>query len=333
MSTNGLSRHVQQFLNPEPERPRPAAAQSPYQRLARQMQDLVGDGGILKEVIQPGMGQPVPENASVVYHFSAYLEYSDRPFESNRYQKYPGLMKLGRDVTLWGLEVGLLTMRRGEFSRFLFLPRYAYGPMGCPPLIPPGATVLFEVQLIDFLDSAEVDDFFALSLEQQSGVPLPTVLSVVNTQRSFGNRLFRQSRYEDAKDRYKQAIAVLSNREPADEEEKSQISALKLPVFLNLSLTMMRLQRPARALVYGRRALDISPHHAKALFRCGQAHLEMGDYEEARDFLVQAQVERPFDTDINDLLKKLASCYKDYTEKEKQMCVKMFSSLRAVSEK
>lgn len=67
------------------------------------------------------------------------------------------------DLTLYGLELGLLTMKKGEFSRFLFLPKYAYGEFGCPPLIPPSATVLYEVQILDYLDSAEVDEFFALT--------------------------------------------------------------------------------------------------------------------------------------------------------------------------
>lgn len=67
-------------------------------------------------------------------------------------------------MTLAGLELGLLTMQKGEFSRFLFQPQYAYGDMGCPPLIPAAAVVLYEVQVLDFLDSGQVDDFIALSL-------------------------------------------------------------------------------------------------------------------------------------------------------------------------
>lgn len=67
------------------------------------------------------------------------------------------------DITLWGMELGLLSMRRGELARFLFKPTYAYGTLGCPPLIPPNATVLFEIELIDFLDSAESDKFCALT--------------------------------------------------------------------------------------------------------------------------------------------------------------------------
>lgn len=68
------------------------------------------------------------------------------------------------DVTLYGLELGLLTMKKGEFSRFLFKPKYAYGDLGCPPHIPPLATVLYEVHVLDFLDSAQVDEFMDLTM-------------------------------------------------------------------------------------------------------------------------------------------------------------------------
>lgn len=61
------------------------------------------------------------------------------------------------------MELGLLSMRKGELARFLFKPTYAYGTLGCPPLIPPNTTVLFEIELLDFLDSAESDKFCALS--------------------------------------------------------------------------------------------------------------------------------------------------------------------------
>lgn len=57
-----------------------------------------------------------------------------------------------------------MTMKKGESSRFLFQPQYAYGDMGCPPLIPPAAMVLFEVQVLDYLDARQVDDFTAMSL-------------------------------------------------------------------------------------------------------------------------------------------------------------------------
>ncbi|XP_025966688.2 inactive peptidyl-prolyl cis-trans isomerase FKBP6 [Dromaius novaehollandiae] len=313
---------------PAGQAPGPAAPASPFQRLvqARRLQDLSGDGGVLKEVLRPGAGEPVAPDASVAVKYSGYLEYADEPFCTNCYRKLPRLMKLGKDITLGGLEIGLLTMKKGELARFVFTPDYAYGKLGCPPLIPLNATVLFEVELLDFLDSAESDRFFALTAEQQGVFPLQKVLKVADTEREFGNYLYRQQCFMDAKDRYKRACSILG-RSPSTEAEQRQIDASKLLVLLNLSLTYLKLERPARALTYGEKALEIDQRNAKALFRCGQACLCMTEYEKARDFLVRAQHIQPFNHDINNELKKLASCYKDYVDKEKEMCCRMFAPL------
>ncbi|XP_071757895.2 inactive peptidyl-prolyl cis-trans isomerase FKBP6 [Centroberyx gerrardi] len=326
MSRNGMISRIRLMLDAE-ERLR-TSTQSPFDRLGQQMEDVLGDGGILKEVIQPGEGPPVPQHASVSMHFSGFLEYSDQPFDTTSNLKYPRMMKLGRDVTLAGLELGLLTMRKGEFSRFLFQPQYAYGDMGCPPFIPPAAMVLYEVQVLDFLDSGQVDDFVAMSPEEQNTVPLSTLLGVVNTQRSFGNRCFKQSRYDNAKDRYKQAMTLLENRETEDDGERERIKTALLPVYMNLSLTELRLESPNKALKYANKALEIDSDNTKALFRCGQAYLELHDYESAQGCLVIAQAKKPFDNDINNLLRKVAICYKDSLDKQKDMYSKMFKNFK-----
>lgn len=292
------------------------------------MNDIIGDGGILKEVVQPGEGPPVPENASVLIHYSGFLEYSDQPFETTTHLKYPRMMKLGRDVTLAGLELGLLTMKKGEFSRFLLQPQYAYGEMGCPPFIPAAAVVLYEVQILDYLDSGQVDDFIAMSLEQQNTVPMSTLLEVVNTLRSFGNRFFNQNRYYNAKDRYKQAMTLLGNRETQSDLEKERIKMALLPLYLNISLAELRLERPHKALKYGNKALEIDSANTKALFRCGQAYLELHEYASAQCCLTSAQAQKPFDSDINNLLRKVTMCYKDSLDKEKDLYSKMFRELK-----
>ncbi|KAF6124360.1 FKBP prolyl isomerase 6 [Phyllostomus discolor] len=257
---------------------------SPYQRLSRWMLDISGDRGVLKDIIREGAGELVTPDASVLVKYSGYLEHMDKPFDSNCFRKTPRLMKLGEDITLWGMELGILSMRRGELARFLFKPTYAYGALGCPPLIPPNSTVLFEIELLDFLDSAESDKFCALS-----------------------------------------AALLLLRRRSALPEEQHLVEAAKLLVLLNLSFTYLKLEQPTRALHYGEQALIIDQKNAKALFRCGQACLIMTEYQKARDFLVRAQKEQPFNHDINNELKKLASCYRDYTDKEKEMCHRMFA--------
>ncbi|KAI5139967.1 Inactive Peptidyl-Prolyl Cis-Trans Isomerase Fkbp6 [Manis pentadactyla] len=285
-----------------------APGQSMYERLSQRMLDISGDRGVLKAVIREGAGELVTPDASVLVKYSGYLEHMDKPFDSNYFRKTPRLMKLGEDITLWGMELGLLSMRRGELARFLFKPSYAYGTLGCPPLIPANTTVLFEIELLDFLDSAESDKFYDLSAEQQNEFPLQKVLKVAATEREFGNYLFHQNRFYDAKVRYKRALLLLQRRS-APHEEQHLVEAAKLLVLLNLSLTYLKLERPTMALRYGEQALTIDCKNAKALFRCGQACVLMTEYQKARDFLVQAQKEKPFNHDINNELKKLARAY------------------------
>ncbi|XP_063047978.1 inactive peptidyl-prolyl cis-trans isomerase FKBP6 [Engraulis encrasicolus] len=305
--------------------------QRPFDRLAAQMQDLTGDGGVLKRVIKPGEGPLVPRDASVLVKLSGYLEYADEPFESTSKYKYPRMMKLGRDVTVMGLEVGLLTMQKGELANFLLRPEYAYGKMGCPPLIPSNATVFYEVHMNDFFDSAKVDEFFELSPGEQNDVALATTLDVVNTLRLFGNRCFRQSRFEDGKDRYKQGMTILQNREVESEEDKRSVDEALVPILLNLALTYDRLGKATSSLKYGQRTLEIDPGNVKALYRCGQAYLELEDYEKATEFLLKAQKKSPYNKDINNLLMKLQESYSVCLEKEKEMCSKMFANLRMPS--
>ncbi|CAL8316838.1 unnamed protein product [Merluccius merluccius] len=303
------------------------ALQGPFALLALRMKDVMGEGGFRKEVVQPGEGPTIPREASVLLYYSAFLEYADQPFDTTYNFKYPRMMKLGRDVTLAGLELGLLTMKKGEFSRFLLQPEYAYGEMGCPPLIPPAATILYEVQLVDYFDTAQSDHFMALEPDEQNALPLSVLVSVANTLRSFGNRCFNQGRYDNAKDRYKQVMAALMNRLKEKEEEEA-VKALLLPVYLNLTLTELRLESPRKALKYANRALDIDPQNTKALFRCGQVYMDMHEYEQAQNVLIMAQAKKPFDCDINSLLMKVAICYKKGLDQEIEVYSRMFKALR-----
>ncbi|XP_060948041.1 inactive peptidyl-prolyl cis-trans isomerase FKBP6 [Limanda limanda] len=328
MSRNGLVASIRRYGVVE-ERLR--STPSPFEQLSLQMDDILGDGGILKGVVQPGEGPPISQNASVLMHYSGFLEYSDRPFETSTHLQHPRMMKLGKDVTLVGLEMGLLTMRKGEFARFLFQPKYAYGDIGCPPTIPAAAMILYEVQIVDFLDSGQVDEFLALSQEEQNAVPLPRLLEVVNTVQTFGNRCFNQRRYYIAKDRYKEAVTLLVSRESQTDAEKEKINAALLPLYLNLCVTQLRLECPHKALKYGNKVLEIDSANTKALYRCGKAYLELGDYESAQGCLISAQAKKPFDSDINNLLRKVTICYKEKLDEQKDMCTKMCRDFRGES--
>ena len=44
-----------------------------------------------------------------------------------------------------GMNVAIASMRRGELSRFLVAPNYAFGVRGCPPRVPPNSTSEYTV--------------------------------------------------------------------------------------------------------------------------------------------------------------------------------------------
>lgn len=67
-----------------------------------------------------------------------------------------------------------------------------------------------------------------------------------------------------------QALMFLANREKQSVAEKERIKAALLPLYLNLSLTELRLESPHKALKYANKALEIEAGNTKALFRCGQ---------------------------------------------------------------
>ncbi|KAM5181639.1 inactive peptidyl-prolyl cis-trans isomerase FKBP6 isoform 2-T2 [Mantella aurantiaca] len=286
--------------------PRGRDTESLFAKLARNMEDVSGDRGVLKEVIKAGYGETVPPDSTIIAKYSGYLEHSDKPFDTNWFRHNPRMMKIGEDITLLGMEIGILTMQRGELSRFLYSPTYAYGVLGCPPLIPPSSTVLFEIQMLDFLDTAESDSFYDMHPHHRASFPLAKVLEIANTERKFGNYLFKRNRFHDAKDRYKRAFSYLS-RIANSEEEKRQLEAACLPVNLNLSLTYFKLERPCSSLQWGEKALAIDNKNVKALFRCGQACLELREYEKAHTFLLGAQKLQPFNSEINSELKRLSS--------------------------
>ena len=48
-----------------------------------------------------------------------------------------------------GLQKGIQSMRKGERARLTCEPRWAYGELGTPKRIPPTATLIYDVELVD----------------------------------------------------------------------------------------------------------------------------------------------------------------------------------------
>ncbi|CAD6189648.1 unnamed protein product [Caenorhabditis auriculariae] len=108
------------------------------------------DGGVLKKILKEGVGIAKPSNGTTVkVHYTGTLENGDK-FDSSLDRSTPFDFLLGRSQVIKGWDVGVATMTKGEKAVFTIRSDYGYGDAGSPPKIPGGATLIFEVELLDW---------------------------------------------------------------------------------------------------------------------------------------------------------------------------------------
>jgi len=85
----------------------------------------------------------------VSVHYSGRLQ-DGTLFDSSLMRGTPFTFRLGMGQVILGWEKGLQQMCVGEKRKLTIPPSYAYGEAGHPPVIPASATLLFEVELVEF---------------------------------------------------------------------------------------------------------------------------------------------------------------------------------------
>lgn len=121
----------------------------------------------MKYVKKNGVEESVSNahNPQLTFHYVAYYEHGDTPFDSTYAAGRPRCLRLNE--VLPGLALGLQTMLKDEIAAFLIHPDLAYKALGCAPTIPPNSVVLFVVHLLSFLDDGSADTLENLSKEEK----------------------------------------------------------------------------------------------------------------------------------------------------------------------
>ncbi|WP_202704331.1 peptidylprolyl isomerase [Flavobacterium sp. UGB4466] len=106
------------------------------------------DSGLRYKMIQKGEGKKAEAGKTVAVHYEGSLE-NGKVFDSSYPRKKPIEFRLGQGQVIEGWDEGIALLQVGDKARFVIPSDLAYGASGAGGVIPPHATLIFDVELMD----------------------------------------------------------------------------------------------------------------------------------------------------------------------------------------
>jgi peptidylprolyl isomerase len=103
--------------------------------------------GLKYEEITPGEGAMPQTGQTVEVHYTGTLENGQK-FDSSRDRNQTFKFQIGTGQVIKGWDEGLSTMKVGGRRKLIIPPDLGYGARGAGGVIPPNATLLFDVELV-----------------------------------------------------------------------------------------------------------------------------------------------------------------------------------------
>jgi FKBP-type peptidyl-prolyl cis-trans isomerase len=106
------------------------------------------DNGLIIEEILVGTGRSPQQGQNVAVHYTGWLTDGTK-FDSSVDRGEPFVFPVGVGRVIKGWDQGVMTMRVGGKRKLTVPPELGYGDRGAGTQIPPGATLVFEVELLE----------------------------------------------------------------------------------------------------------------------------------------------------------------------------------------
>ena len=109
---------------------------------------LKTESGLRYQIIQKGSGASAAKGKKVSVHYQGALENGE-VFDSSYKRKQPIDFQLGAGQVIEGWDEGIALLQVGDKARFVIPSYLGYGSSGAGGVIPPNATLVFDVELMD----------------------------------------------------------------------------------------------------------------------------------------------------------------------------------------
>jgi FKBP-type peptidyl-prolyl cis-trans isomerase len=130
----------------------PAGGGVPTDPSSRQGNSMASELAITE--LKPGTGAEVAAGQTAVVHYTGWLfadgapDNKGRKFDSSRDRNDPFAFRVGGGQVIKGWDQGVAGMKVGSERRLVIPPELGYGSRGAGGVIPGGATLVFDVELV-----------------------------------------------------------------------------------------------------------------------------------------------------------------------------------------
>lgn len=118
------------------------------EELGVNLEEMVqADSGLYYQDLREGTGVTAAAGMKVTVHYTGWLTDGTQ-FDTSRHRE-PFYFDLGRGTVIAGWEEGLSGMKVGGKRKLVIPPDLGYGESGSGSTIPPNATLVFEIELLE----------------------------------------------------------------------------------------------------------------------------------------------------------------------------------------